>query len=371
MPAEKLNLLMFKKLLYIFFRFKNVEKRLFIIFFVFVFFFGVFKRQSGLEDGGLESPITFDLSATQKEPYLNYEEKLKDGSEWKPTGWGSGEYLDTIPKIKAGVVLDFNSGEVLWSQNLKSRIAPASLTKVATVMTALDIESVDEQLLVSEDASSQIPTKIGLWPGEKLKLGEAISAAMLTSANDATEVISSSLGGKFGNGTEDFEKLVNEKLKKIGAQDSHFVTSTGLDAENHYSTIYDLAIIGHAALVDYPYIADVADDSYRRLEKNSDHRLFDLPNWNALLGTYPGVNGLKIGYTEQAGHATMVTAERDGVKLLVVLVGANSLENREIAAATLLNYGFGKKGIDPYPIDQLNLVSRYEEWRNQLSMASP
>lgn len=345
----------------------KIDKRL--ILGAFLIFLGVLIsiKSSDVKGGQVLSPVPFE-----KTDYLEEgKAKIKEGGGWKPNGWGTGEYLESIPIIKAGVVLDLVSGEVIWSMNLKERVAPASLTKVATVITALDLESVDEQLEVSQGAADQIPTKIGVKEGEKLKLGEAISAAILTSANDATEVISSSIGRKYGNGTEDFEKLVNFKLKKIGTENSNFVTSTGLDDDNHYSTVYDLAIIAHEALSNYPYVADVADDGYRRLNASGDHKLFDLPNWNALLGTYPGVNGLKIGYTENAGHVTMVSANRDGNKLLAIVIGAKSLEERELAAATLLNYGFGKKGIPEYPLGDLDLVRRFEEWRSQLTMANP
>lgn len=307
------------------------------------------------------------IPLSKEQSLSNIINRLQGNDSWKPKGYGTGEYLENLPIIKAGSVVDLDSGEVIWSMNFKQKIAPASLAKVATVMTALDIAEVGHVLSVDEDASSQIPTKLGLSVGEKLTLSEAVSAALLTSANDATETISQSLGKEFGEGTPTFIKLVNEKLKKIGAYESNFETSTGLDSAGHYSTIYDLAIIGHEAKTNYPVISNIASQQYMRLEADGNHKVFDLPNWNALLGTYPGVNGLKIGYTENSGHSTIVTAERDGKKLIAIVVGANSIEDRENAAAVLLNYGFGKNGIEPFPIEELNLVNRFEDWRKQLS----
>ena len=324
----------------------------------------VITRKTEVKSTLTDDSVTFEA----KDHLEKAKNKIKGDENWKPQGWGSGEYLETIPKIKAGVVLNLESGDVIWSMNLKDKIAPASLTKVATVITAIDLQALDTQLEVSSQAASQIPTIIGLKAGEKLTLSEAISAAILTSANDATEAIASSIGLMVGNGTADFEEVVNYKLQKIGARQTHFVTSTGLDDPNHYSTVYDLAIIAHEALSNYPFVADVADDTYRRLDANSNHPLFDLPNWNALLGTYPGVNGLKIGFTEDAGHVNIVSAEREGKKLLSIVIGAKSLEEREIAAATLLNYGFSKYNIEPFPIEQLNLVKRYQDWQEQLSL---
>lgn len=313
--------------------------------------------------GGILSPLperkTVAMAAA--------EGKITGDNSWKPKGWGSGDYIDLLPTIRAGAVINVDSGDVLWSMNLKQKIAPASLTKLATVMTALDIFPKDEVIKVSQDAADQVPTKLGLKVGEKLKLSEAVQAAILTSANDATEAISDSLGNEMGDGTKTFMQLVNKKLAKIGADSTHFETSTGLDSNNHFSTIYDLAIIAHAAKANYPLIANVAKSDYARLAANSDHKLFDLPNWNALLGTYPGVDGLKIGYTENAGYSTIVTANRDGHELMAIVSGADSLENRERAGAMLLNYGFSKYGVEAYPVNSLNLVSRYEDWRRQLS----
>lgn len=299
--------------------------------------------------------------------FLEAKNKIQGEAKWKPLGFGSGEYLTTLPKIDAGAVIDSDSREVLWSMNLKKKIAPASLAKIATVMTAMDISNLEKTLVVSPEAADQIPTKLGLRAGERLILKEAITASILTSANDATETISDYFGNELGNGTSIFMDLVNIKLNKIGAYDSHFETSTGLDGDNHYTTVFDLAIMAHEAKENYPFISEIASKDYVKLEANSDHKLFDLPNWNALLGTYPGVDGLKIGYTEKAGHATIVTAKRDGHELIAIVIGADSLEDRETAAAILLNYGFEKYNIEPFPIWKLDLTRRFEDWRRELT----
>ncbi len=254
--------------------------------------------------------------------------------------------------------------------NLKQKIAPASLSKLATVTTALDIAKGDLPIFIMQTAADQIPTKLGLIQGEILRLDEAIAAAVMTSANDATEAIAHSLGQGLGGGDSKFMELVNLKLKKLGAVDSNFTTATGLDDSSHYSTIYDLALVAHNAKVNYPVVSADAASLYKRLDANQNHKLYDLPNWNALLGTYPGVDGLKIGYTENAGYSTIVTAARDGKKLMAVVIGANSIEDREKAAATLLNYGFEKYGIAAYPVNSLDLTKRFNDWKEQLTAAN-
>jgi len=302
-----------------------------------------------------------------KSAFNTAKENIKGDSSWFPRGWGSGEYLSTLPVIKAGAVLNFETGDVIWSMNLKQRIAPASLSKLATVSTALDLARKDHLISVSGAASDQVPTILGLKTGEKLTLDEAASGAIMTSANDAAQAIADSIGTEYNLGLSGFMDLVNFKLSKIGALDSHFINATGLDDPNHFSTIYDLAIIAHDAKVNYPDIANDAATLYKRLDANQNHKLYDLPNWNALLGTYPGVDGLKIGYTERAGYSTIVTAERNGYRLMAIVSGAGSIKDRDMAAATLLNYGFSKYSISPFPLNNFDLTKRFNDWRQELS----
>lgn len=339
------------------------EKRLVLLILMFALGTFIFKHSLMLQSKN-------EISAVDKKiKILAAEAKIRTSANWKPSGSGSGEVIYGLPEIRAGAVVDFESGNVIWSNNLKGKVAPASLVKLATVMTALDLENLNKQITVSAEAADQIPTKLGLKAGEKLTLDEAVAAAVLTSANDATEAIADSIGKEVGGGPADFMQLVNLKLKKIGAVSSHFTNAPGLDEADNFSTVYDLAIIAHSARANYPLIAKTASSDYRRLEANLDHKLFDLPNWNALLGTYPGVDGLKIGYTEAAGHVTIVTADRNGHELMAIVIGAKSLEDREVAGATLLNYGFGKYGIEAFPVENLDLVRRFEDWRKQLSSA--
>lgn len=345
-------------------KFINFEKRLIFIALALFFSLVVFKHINDQENA-IVSPVTDD----KRREFFDAKRKITGNTDWKPKGNGNNSFIENLPDIRAGAIIDEKTAEVLWSKNINYKIAPASLSKIATVMTALDIATEGEVLEVSQNASEQIPTKLGLTKLEKLTVGEAVAGAILTSANDATEALSDALGKQIGMGTPTFMRLVNEKMIKIGAENTHLETATGLDSQNHFSTVYDLAIIANFAKENYPLIAKLAASDYIRLDANANHKLFDLPNWNALLGMYPGVNGLKIGYTESAGHATIVTASRDGMNLMAIVVGASSIEDREIAAATLLNYGFSQKGIGPYPLENLDFVKRFEDWRRQLSYA--
>src|SRR5579872_1090048 len=148
---------------------KKIDKRLILVFAIFgVMTFAYFQKPHTVSSNQFSN---FD---EKRALYNRAVASIKSGSGWKPVGWGSGDYITTIPTIKAGAVIDLDNGNVIWSMNLKQKTATASLSKLATVMTALDIYSPDKVLTVSEDASEQIPTKLGLTPGEKLTLSEAI-----------------------------------------------------------------------------------------------------------------------------------------------------------------------------------------------------
>lgn len=333
-------------------------------------FLGLFIARAPITNAIYESPIPDSLKLSTYDYKMAKDlAMLKGDNNWKPVGYGDGQWLTDLPKINAGAVMDFDSGKVIWSMNLKSKIAPASLTKLATVMTALDLESSDKVINVSENASNQVPTIIGLKQNEKITIEEAVAASIMTSANDAAQAIADSVGNDLG-GSKNFMALVNEKSKKIGVENTNFTNATGLDDQNHYSTVYDLALLAHFAKSNYPLIANLATQDYKRLGANANHKQYDLPNWNALLGTYPGVDGLKIGYTENAGYVTIVTANQDGHKIMAIVVGADSIENREKAAAVLLNKGFTQEGAIAYPIDNLDLLKKFEDWRRELTQVA-
>lgn len=258
-------------------------------------------------------------------------------------------------------VVDLETGDVLIEKNLSEKVSIASITKVMTAVVALDLVSPDELFTVTEHAAGIEPTKIGVVAGEKMKVSELIDAAILTSANDAVEVIREGVDSKYGSGT--FVKAMNAKAKIIGLKNTSFSNPQGFDNRTHYSSVEDLSILAHYALENYPTLQETAKKEYQFLPADNNHKQFDLYNWNGLLGVYPGASGIKIGNTGRAGYTTLVTSERDGKRLAVVLLGAPGVLERDLWASQLLDIGFEKLGLESVNITEEALKEKYATWK--------
>lgn len=266
------------------------------------------------------------------------------------------------PNAKSYAVIDFNSGQIIESSHGDERIPIASLTKIMTAVVALDIVSPDEKITISQRAADQIPTKIGVVPGQKMTLKELLEGGLMTSANDAIEAIRDGIDTKYGDDV--FVRAMNAKAQVIGLKNTHFTNPQGFDNPEHYSSASDLAILTHYALTNYPLIGQIVKQDYTVLPATSDHKQFDLYNWNGLLDVYPNVSGVKIGNTDKALTTTVVTSERGGKKLLVVLLGAPTILDRDMGAAQLLDMGYAKTlGLSPVNVTEAQLRAKYATWK--------
>ena len=261
----------------------------------------------------------------------------------------------------AYVVTDFDSGEVIASKNLSDKFPMASLTKVMTAVVALDLASLDEEFTVSEKAARQIPTKVMLEAGEKYTLQELLDASLISSANDSTQVIKEGIDAKYKE--EVFLKAMNEKARILGLKNTHFTNPQGFDNQAHYSSVEDLAILSQYAMENYPAIAKIVALDIKDLTRNGEDMRFYLQNWNGLMGVYPGVRGVKIGNTDYAGVCTIVLSEREGKKVLVVVLGAPGVLERDFWASQLLDLGFTSLGLNPINTTEEQLKERYAMWR--------
>jgi serine-type D-Ala-D-Ala carboxypeptidase (penicillin-binding protein 5/6) len=264
-------------------------------------------------------------------------------------------------KLNSYAVINYETGDVIAESNLDRKVSIASVTKIMTAVVALDLVEENELITITKNAARQIPTKIGVVPGEKMKLSELLDALLLTSANDAAEAIKDGVDAKYGE--EVFIRAMNEKARFLGMNDSSFTNPQGFDARNHYSTAKDLAILSHYALENYRYIKDSVAKDYMFLPEDGNHKQFDLNNWNGLIGVYPGADGIKIGNTGRAGKTTIVTAEREGKKVLVVLLGAPGIIERDLWAAKLLDLGFEEFGIESADVTEEKLLAKYATWK--------
>ncbi len=262
----------------------------------------------------------------------------------------------------AYLVVDMDNGNVIAEKNANYPFPIASLTKIMTAIVALDLASLDDLFTVSEDAASQIPTKIGVVAGQQLTLEELLHAVMLTSANDAAEVIREGIDEKYKS--QVFIRAMNKKAELLGLKNTHFTNPQGFDSPNHFSTAEDLAKLTHYALTHYPFFAQIVKKEYMYLEKNKYHKQFDLYNWNGLIGVYPNVLGVKIGNTEAAKKTSVVVAKRQGKTMLVVLLGAPGILERDLWSAELLNIGFKRtSGLDAITVTDEMLREKYATWK--------
>lgn len=275
-------------------------------------------------------------------------------------GQASADTTDV--NAKAYSVIDFSNGQIIDSMNGDERIPIASLTKIMTAVVALDIMSPDEKITISQTAADQIPTKIGVVPGQQMALKELLEGGLMTSANDAIEAIRDGIDAKYGDKV--FVDAMNAKARLIGLKNSHFTNPQGFDNPEHYSSANDLAVLSHYALTNYPLIAQIVKQDYVQLPATHTHKQFDLYNWNGLLDVYPNVSGVKIGNTDKALTTTVVTSERGGRTLLVVLLGAPTIIDRDMGAAQLLDLGYEKTlGLTPVGVTEAQLHAKYATWQ--------
>ncbi len=262
----------------------------------------------------------------------------------------------------AYAVVDLDTGEIITEKDSDIPYSIASITKVMTAVVALDLASPDDSFAVSQKAADIEPTKIGVVAGETMTLDELLHASLLTSANDATEVIKEGIDEKYGE--EVFIDAMNSKAAFIGMDQTRFANTQGFDDQNHYSTAHDLALLAHYAMNNYPLIREIVAKDYEFLPENKQHKQFDLYNWNGLLDVYPKTYGIKIGNTGDAGVTTMVASERGGKNIAVILLGAPGVLERDLWAAQLLDVGYEQTiGLDPIVVTDEELRAKYSTWK--------
>lgn len=281
--------------------------------------------------------------------------QIKDSPNLVAEAVAAGDYDQAF----AYGVIDLNNGEVLKGKNISERLPIASITKLMTAVVALDLSDPEEVFTVSARASAQIPTKVMLKEGEKVSVEVLIKSALISSANDAAQVLKEGVDQKFGE--DIFIQAMNEKAKAIGMKHTNFSNPQGFDSPKNYSSVADLATLSHYIFAHYPLITRVVSRQIEDLSDVLDERFY-LRNWNGLLGTYPGTYGLKIGNDREARFATVVAAERGEAKLLAVVLGAPGVIERDLWAAQLLDSGFSKYGLEPINITEAQLLNKYSTW---------
>jgi D-alanyl-D-alanine carboxypeptidase (penicillin-binding protein 5/6) len=235
---------------------------------------------------------------------------------------------DPYPWI-ASAYLVKRDGVVLWAGQENARLAPASLTKLMTALIALERGGLDDEVTVGKGVLQSTGTRIGVKPGEKYRAGDLLAATVVRSANDACRALADHLDPKF-------VAKMNQRAAALGMTNTRFADPCGHDREGQYSSAADLARLAEEVMRhdEYLRLAKTERVSFKTLDGG---RAFTLRNTNALLGRYPGAIGLKTGHTEGAGNCLVALAERDGVRVMAVLLNA---PNRWWNAVGLLDRAF-------------------------------
>lgn len=237
---------------------------------------------------------------------------------------------------RAVLVADMDSGRVLYQENATVPNYPASLTKIMTLYLTFDALEhgrlhLDDYLIVSKSAAAAEPVKLGLAAGSKIRVEDAIRALTVLSANDVARVLAENLkGGREGT----FADLMTRVAREIGLSGTNFENSSGLPNDDHMSTARDIALLSMAVYKHFPQYW-----KYFGI-KTWNYNGKTYTNGNRLLGTYPGCDGMKTGYTRKSRYSLVATANRDGHHLIAVVLGAESKDVRANVATNMLNRGF-------------------------------
>ena len=252
-------------------------------------------------------------------------------------------------KSKSAIMIEESSKKILFEKDAHEKMAPASMTKIMTLLLVAEAISdnrisLDQEVTASEYAVSMGGSQVYLEANSKYKISELIKAVGIGSANDASVVLAEVVGGT----VENFVAMMNNKAKELGLTDTNFKNPHGLDEANHYSTAYDMAMIA-SELVKYDFILDVTstyEDHFTHPNGNS----IWLVNTNSLIRFYDGVDGLKTGFTTEAGYCLTATKKVDDMRILTVTMNAETKDDRNSDTIKLMESAFSmynvKKVID-------------------------
>ena len=242
---------------------------------------------------------------------------------------------------KSALLMDMTTGAVLYEQNAHEKLAPASVTKVMTmllIMEAIDSGKIgwNDTVTVSESAAAKGGSQIYLKVGETMSVSDMLKSVAVSSANDCACALAEHIAGS----ESAFVEKMNIRAAQLGMNDTHFVNCTGLDddpnAKEHLTSAYDIAVMSRELMLNHP---DIQKFTTIWMDTVRDGA-FGLSNTNKLIRFYPGATGLKTGFTSSAGYCLSATAQRDGLGLIAVVMGAKTSQERFAGCKAMLDYGF-------------------------------
>jgi len=330
-----------------------VSKKLVLIIILILFVGGGVLFFSKKNSGLLISPLILGRDQT---------EKISKKVTSFTLDYSKSKELSTLATVPRYLVYNADTGLVYYSKGTFLKTSPASFTKLLSAQVVLDLIPLDARIKVQETSLNKVPTILGIKAGEVFLAEDLLRGAIATSANDAIQALVDGATEAVDIYPSEFIYYMNQKANLMEMNHSHFVNSDGLDEQNQYSTLEDIAILVNNVQKNYPEILTAAKSDNQDIATSSSHGFYYLPNWNGLLGVYPGVGGLKIAYTEEAGYSTIVTASRESMSVVAIVSGTDSYLERDRAAADLLDAAFLTQGMQPIRVSTNMLNRRYKIW---------
>ncbi|MBN9653145.1 D-alanyl-D-alanine carboxypeptidase [Halobacillus sp. GSS1] len=261
------------------------------------------------------------------------------------------ESTEVINSAKSAILMEKNSGVTLYDKDSNKKLPPASMTKVMTlllIMEELDKGGIklDEKVRISEHAASMGGSQIFLEAGEEMTVEDLLKGIAVASGNDASVAMAERIAGS----EKEFVAQMNEKAKDLGLKNTQFQNPTGLPAEGHFSTAHDMAVMARELLLhdEVTKYTRIYEDYLRKGQDNE----FWLVNTNKLIKNYPGMDGLKTGYTSEAKYCLTASAKRNDMHMIAVVMGAENPKMRNSDVTSLLDYGFSQyEGVKLYSKD--------------------
>ena len=259
--------------------------------------------------------------------------------EEKNTSSDSSGVEELTTNAKSAIMIEASTGKILYEKNKDEKLPMASMTKMMTLLLIMEeIESGnlkwDEMITTSEHAASMGGSQIFLEVGEKMSVSDLVKGICISSGNDASVAMAERIGGT----EEKFVSMMNQKAEKLGLKNTHFENACGLDSDNHYSSANDMSIIAKE-LVKHQKILEFSG-TYEDYLRQNTAKSFWLVNTNKLVRYYQGVDGLKTGYTKNAGYCITTTAKRNNMRLITVVMGEPTSPIRNSETTKMLDYGF-------------------------------
>lgn len=286
----------------------------------------------GKGEGALPGQVWADLRdfgpSGAPRPYFTLADRsIEQPTTGRPTPSRIASGWPRLPTAEMAIVVDGYSGGILYGKNSHLRVAPASLTKVMTAIVALERGNIRDRVAVDVDSREMTDsTVMGLVPNEVVSLETLLYGLMLPSGNDAALAIARHIGGS----DQRFVELMNEKARQLGLEDTQFKNPHGLDQDGHFSTAYDLAMMSRFGMQDGTFY-NLSAARHWQAEG------YNLWNLNRLIGQYPGADGVKVGFTDNAGRCLIASATRDGHRVFVVVIRS---EDPTADSRMLLDYAF-------------------------------